>query len=198
MFKPFPAFFQGKVRVSAKKSVILHIETPQSSACGGIGRRARLRIWCPTMCRFESCQAHEAGGSFGPPAFVFFQSSLLRRFFLRFAMKASKLDDESCQAHEAGGSFGPPAFVFFQPLCRVGVAGATTVYRRNAAMRMSYSLARLVILLCVCPVPTAALPSVALPQAIQRRAFSPLPAVGRRHLRAWLYSSLRDASGIDV
>ena len=157
MFKPFPAFFQGKVRVSAKKSVILHIETPQSSACGGIGRRARLRIWCPTMCRFESCQAHEAGGS-----------------------------------------FGPPAFVFFQPLCRVGVAGATTVYRRNAAMRMSSSLARRVILLCVCPVPTAALPSVALPQAIQRRAFSPLPAVGRRHLRAWLYSSLRDASGIDV
>ena len=110
MFKPFPAFFQGKVRVSAKKSVILHIETPQSSACGGIGRRARLRIWCPTMCRFESCQAHEAGGSFGPPAFVFFQSSLLRRFFLRFAMKASKLDDESCQAHEAGGSFGAACF----------------------------------------------------------------------------------------
>ena len=27
-------------------------------ACGGIGRRARLRIWCFTTCRFESCQAH--------------------------------------------------------------------------------------------------------------------------------------------
>ena len=24
-------------------------------ACGGIGRRARLRIWCLTTCRFESC-----------------------------------------------------------------------------------------------------------------------------------------------
>ena len=29
------------------------------SACGGIGRRARLRIWCLTTCRFESYQAHE-------------------------------------------------------------------------------------------------------------------------------------------
>ena len=28
-------------------------------ACGGIGRRARLRIWCLTTCRFESCQAHK-------------------------------------------------------------------------------------------------------------------------------------------
>ncbi len=27
-------------------------------ACGGIGRRARLRIWCLATCRFESCQAH--------------------------------------------------------------------------------------------------------------------------------------------
>ena len=27
-------------------------------ACGGIGRRARLRIWLLTQCRFESCQAH--------------------------------------------------------------------------------------------------------------------------------------------
>ena len=31
---------------------------PQNSACGEIGRRARLRIWCLAMCRFESCQAH--------------------------------------------------------------------------------------------------------------------------------------------
>ena len=28
-------------------------------ACGEIGRRARLRIWCLAMCRFESCQAHK-------------------------------------------------------------------------------------------------------------------------------------------
>ena len=27
-------------------------------ACGGIGRRARLRIWCLATCRFESYQAH--------------------------------------------------------------------------------------------------------------------------------------------
>ncbi len=29
-------------------------------ACGEIGRRARLRIWCFATCRFESCQAHES------------------------------------------------------------------------------------------------------------------------------------------
>ena len=27
-------------------------------ACGGTGRRARLRIWFLAKCRFESCQAH--------------------------------------------------------------------------------------------------------------------------------------------
>ena len=27
-------------------------------ACGEIGRRARLRIWCFATCRFESYQAH--------------------------------------------------------------------------------------------------------------------------------------------
>ncbi len=26
--------------------------------CGGIGRRARFRIWYLTMCRFKSCQVH--------------------------------------------------------------------------------------------------------------------------------------------
>ena len=30
----------------------------QTSACGVIGSRARLRIWCLTTCRFESYQAH--------------------------------------------------------------------------------------------------------------------------------------------
>ena len=42
-----------------------------------------------------------------------------------------------------------------------------------SSMRMSSFLVRLVILPCGGHVPTAALPSVALPQAIQRRAFSP-------------------------
>ena len=28
-------------------------------ACGEIGRRARLRIWCFATCRFESYQAHD-------------------------------------------------------------------------------------------------------------------------------------------
>ena len=27
--------------------------------CGGIGRRARIRIWYLTMCRFDSCQTHK-------------------------------------------------------------------------------------------------------------------------------------------
>ena len=30
-------------------------------ACGEIGRRARLRIWCFATCRFESYQAHIRG-----------------------------------------------------------------------------------------------------------------------------------------
>ena len=30
-------------------------------ACGEIGRRARLRIWCFATCRFESYQAHNRG-----------------------------------------------------------------------------------------------------------------------------------------
>ena len=38
-----------------KKSLSLQM----NSACGEIGRRARLRIWCFTTCRFESYQAHE-------------------------------------------------------------------------------------------------------------------------------------------
>ena len=32
----------------------------QECACGGIGRHARLRIWCREACRFESYQAYEA------------------------------------------------------------------------------------------------------------------------------------------
>ena len=38
-------------------------------ACGEIGRRARLRIWCSDTCRFESYQAHRDERGF---SFVFF------------------------------------------------------------------------------------------------------------------------------
>ena len=34
------------------------IFAPAFRACGEIGRRARLRIWCSDTCRFESYQAH--------------------------------------------------------------------------------------------------------------------------------------------
>ena len=34
----------------------------EKSACGEIGRRARLRIWCRETCRFESYQAHFSCG----------------------------------------------------------------------------------------------------------------------------------------
>ena len=37
----------------------------KKSACGEIGRRARLRIWCRETCRFESYQAHFSCGPFG-------------------------------------------------------------------------------------------------------------------------------------
>ena len=36
---------------------IVYICNPKG-ACGEIGRRARLRIWCRETCRFESYQAH--------------------------------------------------------------------------------------------------------------------------------------------
>ena len=35
-----------------------NVSLPPISACGEIGRRARLRIWCRETCRFESYQAH--------------------------------------------------------------------------------------------------------------------------------------------
>ena len=31
---------------------------PDICACGGIGRHARLRIWCREACKFESYQAY--------------------------------------------------------------------------------------------------------------------------------------------
>ena len=43
------------VRVIEKKDVSLH---RTSCACGGIGRHARLRIWCSDACKFESYQAY--------------------------------------------------------------------------------------------------------------------------------------------
>ena len=38
-------------------------------ACGEIGRRARLRIWCLATCRFESYQAHK-GREISLPFFI--------------------------------------------------------------------------------------------------------------------------------
>ena len=44
-------------------SVFCHTFAPvkakNSRACGEIGRRARLRIWCFATCRFESYHAHD-------------------------------------------------------------------------------------------------------------------------------------------
>ena len=36
-----------------------HSQKQYSRACGEIGRRARLRIWCFATCRFESYHAHD-------------------------------------------------------------------------------------------------------------------------------------------
>ena len=36
-----------------------HSQKQNSRACGEIGRRARLRIWCFATCRFESYHAHD-------------------------------------------------------------------------------------------------------------------------------------------
>ena len=37
----------------------MHPKVANSRACGEIGRRARLRIWCFATCRFESYHAHD-------------------------------------------------------------------------------------------------------------------------------------------
>ena len=37
----------------------LQSQKQNSRACGEIGRRARLRIWCFATCRFESYHAHD-------------------------------------------------------------------------------------------------------------------------------------------
>ena len=42
------------------------------SACGEIGRRARLRIWCRETCRFESYQAHVHRREMFERMFLFF------------------------------------------------------------------------------------------------------------------------------
>ena len=41
----------------SNKSIIFAVANCDC-ACGEIGRRARLRIWCSDTCRFESYQAH--------------------------------------------------------------------------------------------------------------------------------------------
>ena len=53
-------------RVKGKNSCLIlnarawygRVRSPIRCACGEIGRRARLRIWCRKAYRFESCQAH--------------------------------------------------------------------------------------------------------------------------------------------
>ena len=57
-------YLQAFFRVKRKKLAFSAIFRKKSylctclSACGEIGRRARLRIWCRETCRFESYQAH--------------------------------------------------------------------------------------------------------------------------------------------
>ena len=54
-------------RVKGKNSCLIlnarawygRVRPPIRCACGEIGRRARLRIWCRKAYRFESCQAHQ-------------------------------------------------------------------------------------------------------------------------------------------
>ena len=43
-----------------------------SCACGGIGRHARLRIWCSDACRFESYQAYKRRKEFHWNSFLLF------------------------------------------------------------------------------------------------------------------------------
>ena len=54
---------QRKPNKTKKKTLSLQRFTKAASkqqrACGEIGRRARLRIWCLATCRFESYQAHD-------------------------------------------------------------------------------------------------------------------------------------------
>src|SRR5439155_19444134 len=40
------------------QSQIANLQSKTNSQGGGIGRRARLRIWCREACRFESCPWH--------------------------------------------------------------------------------------------------------------------------------------------
>ena len=42
----------------SKRLIVCH-EAARMRACGGIGRHARLRIWCREACRFESYQAYK-------------------------------------------------------------------------------------------------------------------------------------------
>ena len=46
--------------------------------CGGIGRRARLRIWCPTTCRFDSCHPHQQKSLFCLPTKGTFLNDVFR------------------------------------------------------------------------------------------------------------------------
>ena len=64
---------------------IVYICNPKG-ACGEIGRRARLRIWCRETCRFESYQAHPELLTVPPQLGVFVfcnhpKSTVLFKFF---------------------------------------------------------------------------------------------------------------------
>ena len=63
--KLFASFFALSLHISDFSRTFgvafANYQQKRPCACGEIGRRDRLRIYCLTMCRFESCQAHSHG-----------------------------------------------------------------------------------------------------------------------------------------
>ena len=53
------ALAENKASFTRSFAQLLHRVCKDACACGEIGRRARLRIWCSDTCRFESYQAHK-------------------------------------------------------------------------------------------------------------------------------------------
>ena len=68
-------------------------------ACGEIGRRARLRIWCSDTCRFESYQAHSALQYVQLKARI--TSCQLRQSVMRVFFLSSQDCQHSCQPNWA-------------------------------------------------------------------------------------------------
>ena len=57
--KYFRSTIKGKKSVFPLYCARLFVPlSPENCACGGIGRHARLRIWCLRACKFESYQAY--------------------------------------------------------------------------------------------------------------------------------------------